>query len=195
MRAADLNRDLIIILVHQFLFQGMFIAKNITLKKKLNAPIRGRNRETTLSIVFFSLFITVSVLMALFGAPSGARGGIGNTVATALAIFLIAVNLLLGAASLIGLKDSWRVGVIERQQTALIENGIYRFSRNPYFVSYLIMFAGYTLLLRSIILFALLLVSFASIHAMVLKEEKHLESLHGTRYRRYKGRVPRYLII
>ena len=94
-----------------------------------------------------------------------------------------------------GLKDSWRVGVLENQQTELIEDGIYRFSRNPYFLSYLIMFAAYTILLRNIILLVLSFVGFALIHAMVLKEEKYLAALHGEKYRQYQKKVPRYIII
>jgi protein-S-isoprenylcysteine O-methyltransferase Ste14 len=57
------------------------------------------------------------------------------------------------------------------------------------------MFVAYTVLLRSIILLILSLVGFAVIHAMVLKEERHLTSLHGDTYRTYRKRVPRYLII
>jgi hypothetical protein len=123
----------------------MFFAKNIALRGKLGMPIRGRNREANLSIVFFGLFIIVSLLLGVFDAP--------------------------------------------------FEKGIYRFSRNPYFLSYLIMFVAYTVLLRSIILLILSLVGFAVIHAMVLKEERHLTSLHGDTYRTYRKRVPRYLII
>lgn len=33
------------------------------------------------------------------------------------------------------------------------------------------------------------------IHAMILKEEKHLTTLHGEKYREYRKRVPRYIIV
>lgn len=173
----------------------MFFAKNIALNRKLGIPIRGRSGAASLSIGFFGLFITASVLIAWFDPPLGTINFIGQTAAMAAAVSLLALSLMLGAASLLGLKDSWRVGIIREQPTALIESGIYRFSRNPYFVSYLTMFAAYTILLRSFILFALLLVAIAMTHAMVLEEEKHLDALHGDRYRRYQDKVPRYLII
>jgi protein-S-isoprenylcysteine O-methyltransferase Ste14 len=173
----------------------MFFAKNIALRGKLGMPIRGRNREANLSIVFFGLFIIVSLLLGVFDAPFGTVYLVSRTTARAVTIALLAVNLIVGSASLIGLRESWRVGVLEHQQTHLIEKGIYRFSRNPYFLSYLIMFVAYTVLLRSIILLILSLVGFAVIHAMVLKEERHLTSLHGDTYRTYRKRVPRYLII
>lgn len=185
----------LIILIHQTIFQGMFFAKNISLRRRLGMPIRGRNREAIMSVVFFALFIIISLLLGLYDAPFGTFNLLKRTSALAVALTLLAMNLLVGAASLIGLRDSWRVGVLEDQQTALIEGGIYSFSRNPYFLSYLIMFAAYTVLLQNIILLILSIVGFAMIHLMVLKEEKHLTALHGEKYRQYQKRVPRYFII
>jgi protein-S-isoprenylcysteine O-methyltransferase Ste14 len=185
----------VVILIHQAIFQGMFFAKNISLRRRLGKPIRGRNREANLSVGFFALLIIISLLLSLFDAPFGTFNLIKKTSALAVALTLLVVNLLVGAASLTGLRDSWRVGVLEDQQTDLIEGGIYSFSRNPYFLSYLIMFVAYTVLLQNIILLILSLVGFALIHLMVLKEEKHLTALHGEKYLQYQKRIPRYIII
>lgn len=190
-----MTSSLLIILLHQIVFQGMFLAKNILLSRQLGMPIRGRNREANLSVIFFVLFIILSVLFAVFDAPFGTVNLVTPTTALVVALALLAVNILVGALSLIGLGDSWRVGVLEEQQTALIEGGIYRFSRNPYFLSYLIMFVAYTVLLQNLVLLFLSLVGFALVHAMVNKEEKHLTALHGEKYRQYQKRVPRYIII
>ena len=190
-----MSGSVLIVLIHQIVFQGMFFAKNISLRRKLSMPVRGRNREASLSIGFFGLFIVGSFLLGLFNAPFGTVNLVARTTAVAAALALLAMNLLVGSASLIALRDSWRVGVLEDQQTDLIEGGIYRLSRNPYFLSYLIMFAAYTVLLQNIILLVLSVVGFAMIHAMVLREEKHLTALHGDKYRQYRERVPRYIII
>ncbi|MHC4559821.1 MAG: methyltransferase family protein [Planctomycetota bacterium] len=184
-----------IILIHQIIYQGMFFAKNISLRRRLGMPIRGRNREATLSVGFIVLFILISLLLGLFEAPFGTFNVLKRTSALAVAFTLIVTNLLVGIASLIGLRDSWRVGVLEDQQTDLIEKEIYSFSRNPYFLSYLIMFVAYTVLLQNIILLILSLVGFVMIHLMVLKEEKHLTALHGEKYCQYQKKVPRYIII
>lgn len=173
----------------------MFFAKNILLRRRLGRPIRGGNREANLSIVFFSIFIALSVLLGFFSTPPGMVHIVAKSTALTIALTLLAMNLLVGAASLAGLKDSWRVGVLEDQKTELVEGGIYRFSRNPYFLSYLIMFIAYTVLLQNIILLVLSVVGFAMVHAMVLKEEKHLAAQHGEKYRQYQKRVPRYIII
>jgi protein-S-isoprenylcysteine O-methyltransferase Ste14 len=191
----EMRSPVLIILSHQIVVQGMFLAKNILLRQRLGMAVRGRNREANLLIVFFGLFITVSFLFSLINVSFGTVGLISRSVATAIAIVLLVVNLLIGAASLIGLKDSWRVGILEDQQTDLIEGGIYRFSRNPYFLSYLIMLAAYTVLLQNIILLILSLLGFVIIHRMVLKEEQHLTEQHGDLYRQYQKKVPRYFII
>ena len=190
-----MNRSVLIILIHQIVFQGMFIAKNVSLRRKLGMPIRGRNRETSLSIGFFGLFIIVSILLSLFDTPFGTIKLVTRTTTIVVALALLAINILVGWASLIGLRDSWRVGVLEDQQTDLIEGGIYRFSRNPYFLAYLILFAAYTVLLQNVILLFLSLVGFTMIHSMVLKEEKHLTVLHGDTYLQYRERVPRYIFV
>ena len=89
----------------------------------------------------------------------------------------------------------WRVGVIEEQRTALVVDGVYRLTRNPYFVAYLLMFAGYTVLLQNLLLLALWLIGFGLVHAMVRKEEAYLERVHGQAYRDYRARVPRYILL
>jgi protein-S-isoprenylcysteine O-methyltransferase Ste14 len=190
-----MSRSVLVILIHQTIFQGVFFVKNISLRRRLGVPIRGRNREATMSVVFIALFILISLLLGLFDAPFGTFNLLTRTGALTITLALLSMNLLVGAASLTGLKDSWRVGVLEDQQTDLIEGGIYSFSRNPYFLSYLIMFMAYTVLLQNIILLVLSLAGFVMIHLMVLKEEKHLAALHGEHYRQYRKRVPRYIII
>jgi len=190
-----MSGSVLIVLIHQTIFQGMFFAKNISLRRRLGIPIRGSNREAIMSVVFIALFIFISLLLGLFDAPFGTFNLLTRTTALTITLTLLSMNLLVGAASLIGLKDSWRVGVLEEQRTDLIEEGVYRFSRNPYFLSYLIMFVAYTVLLQNIILLILSLAGFAMIHLMALKEEKHLTALHGENYLQYQKRVPRYIII
>jgi protein-S-isoprenylcysteine O-methyltransferase Ste14 len=188
------SESTLIVLIHQIVFQGMFFAKNVFLRIKLGVTVRGRNREANISIVFFVLFIIVSFFLAEADIPFGTVGLISRAIARAVSIALLAVSLLIETTSFIGLGDSWRVGVLEDQETVLVEAGIYRFSRNPFFLSYLVMFAAYTILMQNIVLLVMSLVGFALTHAMVLKEEKHLSRIHGEKYRRYMEKVPRYIL-
>ena len=190
-----MRSELLIILFHQAIFQGMFFAKNISLRGKIGKQIKGNNREANRSICFFALFIGLSAVLSCFGTPVGTVRLVTDNTASYLAILLLFVNLIFGAASLIGMKDSWRVGVLEGQHTDLIEEGIYRFSRNPYFVSYLAMFVAYAVLLQNMVLLGLSFIGFTLIHAMIKKEERHLTEVHGQRYIRYKESAPRYFVV
>ena len=185
----------LLILVHQLLFQGMFFSKNISLRRKLGKPIRGANAEATLSIGFFVLFIGISLYFAWSGSAIGSTHLLSGQTAMAAAIVLMLANLGVGLASLKDLGDSWRVGVIEEQQTTLVEEGIYRFTRNPYFVAYLLLFAAYTVLLQNLVLLVLSCIGWGMIHAMILREEKYLATTHGSAYQAYRARVPRYLLL
>ena len=182
-----MNTAILVILVHQLLFQAIFFGKNIYLKKKLGRPVRGHNSEATLAIAYFSVFILCAIVQATGASP-------GST-SLLLGLLLMALSLGVAAASLYDLGDSWRVGVIENQSTQLVETGIYRFSRNPYFLSYLLLFAAYSIYLHSYLLAIMSLPGFVLIHRMVLKEEQHLALAHGDEYRRYRERVPRYLLL
>lgn len=93
------------------------------------------------------------------------------------------------------MRDSWRVGIKEDDKTELINSGIFRITRNPYFLSYIILFLAYILLVANVLIIISSLISFISIHKMIMKEEKYLEALHGQEYLDYKKSVPRYLLI
>ncbi|MDH3354347.1 MAG: isoprenylcysteine carboxylmethyltransferase family protein [Chromatiales bacterium] len=185
----------IIILIHQLIFQGMFVTKNIILAKKIGESIRGKNIEATIASSFFGFFIVTSLVIGLFKPSFAELHLVSSSVATTIGIVLILLNLVISATSLVNLRDSWRVGVLEGQKTELVTSGIYRFSRNPYFASYFTLFVAYTVMTQSLILLALSIIGFLVTHKMVLKEEAYLSSAHGVDYENYKNSVPRYLIV
>ena len=185
----------LIILVHQAFFQGMFATKNIILHKKTGKQIRGKNTEATVSIVFFVVFICVALGISFFNLSFGEIHFLDSSFAIIIGLLLIVLNLIVSSASLVNLRDSWRVGVLENQKTELIISGIYRFTRNPYFVSYILMFAAYTIILQNLILFGLSILGILFVHKMITKEEEYLYSVHGETYLQYKKKVPRYLFI
>ena len=185
----------VVILLHQALFQGLFIAKNVTLKLKLGQPIRGNNPEARAAVAFLTGFIALSLYFAWTGAAPGAVHILSTPVALGVSLALLLVSTVMGLASLRDLGDSWRVGVIEGQRTDLVEDGVYRVTRNPYFVAYLLMTLAYTILLQNLVLLVLAIAGCGLIHRMIVKEEQHLESLHGEAYRHYRQRVPRYLLL
>ena len=77
--------------------------------------------------------------------------------------------------------------------TGLNTNGVYRFSRNPMYVSYFICFVGMALLTQSFILFGLILIFQISAHWIILAEERWCLKQFGDAYVRYMQQVRRYI--
>jgi protein-S-isoprenylcysteine O-methyltransferase Ste14 len=108
------------------------------------------------------------------------------------AVLLFGGLVLLVAAQL-NLGESWRVGIDEAAQPGLITHGLYRFCRNPVFLAMLVIIAGYTLLLPTLVSFGILVGASLAIRQQALAEEAYLERAYGVECRRYARRVGRFL--
>jgi protein-S-isoprenylcysteine O-methyltransferase Ste14 len=115
--------------------------------------------------------------------PFVAYSGLAIFVASIVGVWVVSAQL----------KDSWRAGVPDNQKTELIQDGIYAFIRNPYFLCYYLMFFGLFLVRPSLVLFVLIIAIIAVFHRMVLKEETHLQNKHGKAYEAYKKKAGRYI--
>ena len=61
--------------------------------------------------------------------------------------FLIALcGDIIFLLSVLEMKDSWRAGIPEKDQTKLVTTGLYRFSRNPAFLGFDLMYIGLLLM-------------------------------------------------
>ncbi len=93
------------------------------------------------------------------------------------------------------MKSSWRVGIDKITKTTLVTDGIYKFSRNPAFVGFNLMFIGLFAAYSNILTLIVLILNIIALHLLILQEEKHLISMFGDKYERYKRKVPRYFLI
>ena len=81
-----------------------------------------------------------------------------------------------------------------RPATALATNGPFRFSRNPLYVSLMLVYLGFAVLFNSLWLFALAFAFFFVLQRGVIeREEFYLERKFGDDYRQYKARVRRWV--
>ena len=92
-------------------------------------------------------------------------------------------------------KASTTVNPLQLEKSSqLVTNGIYRFSRNPMYVGFLLILLAWTLFLGSAIAFLLLPVFLALItKVQILPEESMLEEIFGEEYINYKKRVRRWI--
>ena len=116
----------------------------------------------------------------------------GLAVLPFLGLAVTAAGIVLFCAAMIAMKDSWRVGIDSKRRTALVEHGVYAFSRNPAFTGVNLIFAGVLTTYPDMFTFVSFVMMAAAMHALVLKEEEHWTASGGREYERYRKRVGRY---
>lgn len=131
------------------------------------------------------LMILTNIILDISAMPFSARI-VGS------AVCFIADILL--AVAVICMKDSWRAGIPENEETKLVTDGIYRISRNPAFLAFDLMFLGMLLMFFSIPLAVVVAATAIALHIQILNEEKYLSVKFGEEYKSYKSSVGRYFI-
>ena len=176
------------------LFYGIYFAKQFVQKRHgIKTRQIGSRKEKKLHTVEVLMGIATlaapaaELISIAFGwslLPSGARftgfclGLIGDV------IFLLSV---------IKMKDSWRAGIPAKDETELVTDGIYKYSRNPAFLGFDFMYAGVLLMYFNPATAIFSAFAAVMLHLQILQEEKYLTSVFGDRYTEYKRKVYRYL--
>ena len=113
--------------------------------------------------------------------------------------FLVYVSLVLlyaGVAGMFfGLLDmgrSFRVGLSEKGVT-LATKGIFRFSRNPLYLSVFLIAIASCLYFPDLINITFTIYGIIIHHLIIIQEEKHLTIQYGSEYETYRKKVRRYL--
>lgn len=95
--------------------------------------------------------------------------------------------------SVVTMRDSWRAGVSATDKTELVTHGIYRFSRNPAFLGFDLVYLGILLAFFSWWLLALSAFAAVMFHLQItLVEEPFLQGAFGEDYARYQRSAMRY---
>jgi protein-S-isoprenylcysteine O-methyltransferase Ste14 len=161
-------------------------------------------RATTPVQVYFAKMIMVFTLGVLtmfglhtFGPTSWAiisRFEILNSVYMDISGALVGVlglSLCLVAQTTMG--SSWRVGIDNENQTLLVTNGIFRWTRNPTYLGLFIMNFGVWLIWPTAFVATYALVFFVVMEIQVRCEEEYLLKIHGDDYASYSKETRRYL--
>ena len=110
----------------------------------------------------------------------------------AIALIVPGAGLLLAASGLFR-----RVGTDVKPwktATALVDSGVYRFTRNPMYLGMALLYAGLAFAFESVGAWLFLPVVIIVIQTQVIaREERYLEAKFGEAYRDYKLRVRRWL--
>lgn len=108
-------------------------------------------------------------------------------------IVVTGIGVAIFMIAMIQMRTSWRVGIDYTSKTALITSGLYRFSRNPAFVGFDLMFIGLYLMYPNGITLCVTILNLATFHYLILQEEKYLRDTFGESYHLFSQSTPRYL--
>jgi protein-S-isoprenylcysteine O-methyltransferase Ste14 len=140
-------------------------------------------------LLYLGMLIVGLVLSALFPTPV-----LNGPLPTLIGVLLVALGLVLLVSGAITMR---RVGESlnpNEPTRTLVENGPFRFSRNPTYLGLTALYAGLALAFSSLWALALLLVVLIIMdRSVIASEEQYLQGQLGDRYRQYQARVRRWL--
>ena len=175
------------------LFYGCYFAKQLAQRRqgvRTNQIGRGKTglaRWAELAMGFASLAAPAAELWSI-GLNRWAGPFWLRLAGAALAL----MGTALFYAALLTMRDSWRAGV-SQDSTRLVTEGIFRFSRNPAFLGFDLVYLGLLLLFFNLPLCLISLFAAAAFHGQILyNEEPAMEQAFGQQYLRYRERVRRY---
>ncbi len=108
-------------------------------------------------------------------------------------ILLSLCGLLIFFVAMVTMKNSWRVGIDKDTKTEFVKHGIYKYSRNPAFVGFDLMFIGLFFTYSNWIILLVVIVNIIGLDLLIRKEEEHLDEIFGEKYKEYKKEVKRYI--
>lgn len=151
-------------------------------------------RQRVIGALFSATLFGILGDAVLFGIMGPERIGIVTAPVwlTALGWIAMALGLAVVLVAQNEMGNSWRVG-IDEERTELVTGGLFRFVRNPIFSAMLLMAAGMTAVMPSLIGGLAWFFMAALVRVQCHLEEQHLLALHGETYRAYASRVGRLI--
>ncbi len=183
----------IIALMIMIIFYTFYIVKLLLLNNKsIRTNQAGKGNKSKKVIIIEKIMSFANILTIIVQVCSILF--VKNYIMTELRI----IGILLGivaifffASATITMKNSWRVGIPE-EKTSLITNGIYKWSRNPAFVGFDLLFCSICLIFYNIPLVIVSIWSAVMLHLQILQEEVYMHNMFGEEYDNYKKHTLRY---
>ena len=108
------------------------------------------------------------------------------------AIVLCFISLLVTMLGHFDMAQSWRIGIDKINEAPLVQTGLFRFSRNPVFLSMIVVLVCLFFLIPNAITLVTLVSGYILIQLQVRLEEEFLLQKHGDVYKQYCGQVRRW---
>ena len=183
----------IISFITMIIFYSFYIYKLIDLNKKnikTNQAGKGNKekkvilieRVMSLSNVIQIIVMVISVIII---------NNYNNVYLNILGIMFGILSIIFFSLATITMKNNWRVGIPE-EKTSLVNYGIYKWSRNPAFVGFDLLYISNTIMFFNIPLLIISIISILTLHIQILQEEKHMIKMFEEEFNNYTKHTYRY---
>lgn len=142
-------------------------------------------KQPSQAIIFFGLAAVFALNAATYDEITPLQAGFGSVYYILGVIGTFVGQLQMG--------HSWQVGIDKNSKKELVDTGLFSITRNPIYLSLIVILVGYVILAPTILSLILFCISVYIVNRQIGKEEKYLTEVHGEEYTNYKSRVPRWL--
>lgn len=176
-------------------FYGAYFWKMLMQRKKgivTNQIGKGRKDGATLLVERALGVLTVFIVFFELGSIlNGGHWYFNGFIRTA-GILVAAAGVVIFIIAMWTMRDSWRAGIPDQEDTRMVTDGIYKYSRNPAFLGFDLMYLGILVAFFNPLLLAVTVCTILVLHLQILQEEKYLEIVFGEEYLVYKQITGRY---
>lgn len=175
-------------------FYSIYIGKMLIQRKKgiqTDQIAKGKKKDKTYYTELVMKVATYSVVIVEIISIVGDFSMLG-TALRMIGVALGTVGVIIFGSAVWTMRDSWRAGIAENDKTDMVANGIYRFSRNPAFLGFDLVYAGIALMFCNPVLIVASVFAGVMLHLQILQEEKYLPTVFGEVYETYYKQVSRY---
>jgi protein-S-isoprenylcysteine O-methyltransferase Ste14 len=176
-----------------------YFLKAVALKRQginVNLLGKGNKPRKALVIEMFLRFTTLAGAVIQFGSvvfPECVWSFPVTFPVRIIGIVMILLGNLIFIVAMLTMRNNWRAGFDNNQNTTLVTNGIYQYSRNPAFVGFDLLYIGCAVTFPNIINMAAALACVTLFHIQILQEEKFCAVVFENDYADYKSKTMRYL--
>lgn len=176
-------------------FYSIYIGKMLLQRRKgiqTDQIAKGKRKDRVYYIELMMKIATYSVVVVEIVSIFTVTTWLPKGVTMIGIIFGILGDIIFGTA-VVTMKDSWRAGLAQEDETEMITNGIYGISRNPAFLGFDCVYIGLLLMFFNWILLLFTIFAMVMLHLQILQEEAYLPRVFGQAYVDYKNKVCRYI--
>lgn len=180
-------------------FYIIYSGKMLALRKRnIRANILGKGEKPRNSIVAEIVLRFVTVVCVPVQFFSVIFDGVVYSIPSfpfmcGFGLIMMFAGTVIFLSAILAMRDNWRAGYNSEQDTQLVTEGIYGFSRNPAFVGFDLLYIGCALAFPNVINIIFATAGAVLFHIQILGEERFLEGMFGNAYRDYKAKVRRYI--